>query len=184
MAFTWITLKRLSNNKYIKNMYFWAIFVPIAAKALSLVKNPLELILFGESISIELSLPFSWSAFFCSAVFFSVALLLFNLFCPKIILENSTFSSYLNDGKSLAQLNRYAREVGAEEINITILKARTSSQESLDYEAQGKFWNIHEHAESYNKKYKFIISILYVLGFLVMAFVFFQNIIYVFEAAF
>ncbi|GAB2198998.1 hypothetical protein [Sessilibacter sp. MAH4] len=185
LRITWSALRRLSNNKYIKNMYFWAVFVPIAAKALSLVESPLELLLFADVIKIKLSLPFSWSAFFFSSVFFSVALLLFNFFCPKIILENSTFTNYINDGKSLAQLNIYAREVGAEEVNITMVKFTDGdSPEKLDECTKDKFWEIYESAEDYRKTWKYVVSILYILGILIMALVFSQNIFYVFKEVF
>lgn len=159
--------------------------MPIAAKALSLVESPLELLFFGDFIKIELSLPFSWSAFFFSAVLFSVALLLFNICSPKIILENSTFTSYVSDGKSLAQLNRYAREIGVKEINISLEQISCkASQEKMDSRAQEMFWEIYESAENYREIWKCIIGILYVLGFLVMALVFSQNILYVSEVAF
>ncbi|MDZ4289057.1 MAG: hypothetical protein U0984_13905 [Prosthecobacter sp.] len=80
----WMQLRMLGQNRALKSSYFWFVFVPIAARLISQLNQPLSISVFGQVHLIHLSLPFSWYQFFFAAVFFSAANLVFALRCPSI----------------------------------------------------------------------------------------------------
>lgn len=159
-------------------MYFWAIFVPITAKLLALVETPLPINLLGAHLQLQLSLPFSWIAFFFASVFFSIALLIFQLFAPAIVKDHPSYFHFQSDGKSRYQLKKYGEEVnfGIDEMKQAQEAAGGTEGEEL---IQQMFWVTSEKAEFYLPKARVSAAIFYLFGFFLMGIVFVQNIVYV-----
>src|SRR5438094_6474286 len=88
---SWTALRRFGTSRVLRTSYFWLFFVPIAAKLLLQLKNPLHLDIFGEIHVVHFTLPFSWYCFYFAAIAFSAATLLYSTFCPKVIKEYSSF---------------------------------------------------------------------------------------------
>lgn len=100
---SWIGLSRLGQNKILKTSYAWIVLVPIAAKLLSAMP---EVIWFGDLI-ISVGLPFSWKAFYFSAVFFGIATALYSIRCPALIKDFKNWTDYEARGLSGQQLRMY-----------------------------------------------------------------------------
>lgn len=174
----WQTLKKISDTKAVKGMYFWAVFVPTAAKFLALIETPLHVKIFEATVALQLSLPFSWSAFFFAAVAFSAAHILFILFAPKIISEHPSYSHFREEGKTRTQLRKYGKEVKFNQIDMTLAES-AASDNSNEGETQQMYWIIVEKAETMRTLARWAISILYISGFALMGAVLVQNIIFV-----
>jgi hypothetical protein len=103
---TWSSMKVLGKSKVIQTSYLWLFFVPLAAKALANIPEQIFIPFYGETLTIKLSLPFSWKAFYASAVCFSTASLIFNVFCPAVIKKYDTFTDYEQKGTDSSRVIR------------------------------------------------------------------------------
>lgn len=89
----WSQLEKLNAVKFIQTMYIWVFLLPILVK-LILVKllehvgESARLTIFGYTFEALLSLPFSWIAFYFSALAFALANLIFQARCPSIIKDH------------------------------------------------------------------------------------------------
>lgn len=90
-----------------KTSYFWMVFVPIAAKFLEYIKNPIE-IDFGLNyvFHVNIALPFSWSLLFFASLFISMGNILYSIRCPDIIAPFSDYNDYKNSGRGYVELFR------------------------------------------------------------------------------
>lgn len=61
---TWSLLQRVQQQSYIRGMYVWLFIVPILAKSLRFLDDPIDLVVFHYSLKLTTSLPFSWQMFF------------------------------------------------------------------------------------------------------------------------
>lgn len=87
------------------------IFVPIAAKFLHKINENVVLTFFEHEWNLHFALPFSWKTFYCSAIAFSIADLIYYLVCPKIIKENVDYKSFNDKGKGIPQIVDYFSDV-------------------------------------------------------------------------
>jgi hypothetical protein len=99
----WVTLSAFSKSKIVKSMVYWLFVTPILAKALSSI-NHIDLKYLGFDGNINLTLPFSWTAFFFSALFFSFGNLLYSIKCPELIKDYKDFNNYASSQKSIHYL--------------------------------------------------------------------------------
>ena len=107
----WSSVRRLARNRTVRSAYFWLIFVPISARMLATVNQTVTLTFLGGDWALALELPFSWKIFYLSAVAFSIGNLIFTLACPKIILDQATYTEFSADGKSSGQVVDYYAEI-------------------------------------------------------------------------
>jgi hypothetical protein len=103
-SITWSDLRRYGTNPVLKSSYFWLAAVPIAAKLLLQLSQPLVFHWFGREHTVFLHLPFSWSAFYFSAVAFAVASGLFALFCPRMVKQYSSFGEFFRESSGAREL--------------------------------------------------------------------------------
>jgi hypothetical protein len=91
----WSALKRLSTSWLIRSSHFWALFLPIFVG------------LFPKENRQWLErLPFSWQLWFCAACAFSIALIIYHLFCPRVVRDFDRFDDYRAEGRGGAHLLR------------------------------------------------------------------------------
>jgi hypothetical protein len=95
---TWARLKQWAGFAWVKGSYVWILAVPVAAKLVSKLQDPLELPLGDKTIHIPVALPFSWKLFYMGAVCFVLARLVYNLKCPALVREFDTFAQYQEAG--------------------------------------------------------------------------------------
>lgn len=177
----WQDLKKISDTRLVKGMYFWVVFVPISAKFLALIESPLNAKLFDTTVRLQLSLPFSWTAFFFAAVSFSIARILFIAFAPKIISDHPSYSHFTEAGKTHAQLKNYASELNLNYAELELPRNLSGGGGALNHpdQFQQAYWFVVEKAEEIRSAIRLIISLFYAIGFILMVIVFIQSVIFV-----
>lgn len=90
----WRPLRAIGQNRAVKSSYLWFVSVPVAARFLGQLDDPLVISLGQQVHSIELDLPFSWILFYFAAVAFALGTLLFSSFCPPLIRDFKNFRDY------------------------------------------------------------------------------------------
>ena len=101
---SWSSLRWLGQSRLLRSSFFWIIFVPIAAKALSATGSPVLNPIPGTNLSLALELPFSWNLFFFGALFTAAANLVFLIACPPIIRDYITYADFAGQGKGASSL--------------------------------------------------------------------------------
>jgi hypothetical protein len=101
----WSLSKNLAESKVVKSSFIWLFIVPVAARTLSSLDDVIDLTMFGASMQITTSLPFSWQLLFLAACCFTVANILYSVFCPDILKQYQSFSEFKEHSKTLLQVN-------------------------------------------------------------------------------
>lgn len=120
----WTTLAAIGRSKIVLSSYFWAVFVPIVAKALSAI--PLDYPLHIEILknSIVLGVPFTWQTLYLAAVFFAMGTAWFTVQSPDIIRRYARYSDFIAEGLTGRQLIEVA-------LGTTADRAKTVSKYRL-----------------------------------------------------
>lgn len=104
MVIRWSAFNKLGRSKIVRSSYYWAIFVPIAAKVLSAIPINHKLNIPSSSVSLVLGVPFTWELLYYSAVFFALGTLLYHVCCPEIVKAYDKYSDFSAEGKGSADL--------------------------------------------------------------------------------
>lgn len=195
----WSTLAKIQRFKVIQSMYIWLFIVPIIAKTLAKVEQTASLTIFDHTFNIQLSLPFSWKVFYFSAFCFTVANLIFMWKCYKLIKDHNNFSDFQEQGKGARHLYDYSLEAGEdvdEDLNrLTNIELGTGEFEPDDgfrmpeteFEKKYKnedrrqtyfksqFWTLRSLSDTNRLFYRVMCSLLYLLGFILIGYVFIEN---------
>ena len=106
----WSSLRVLGTSRTVRSSYLWLMLVPIVAKCLSAVNEIATFTILSATISVPLSLPFSWKAFFFAALAFAVADLIWHIKCPGIIKKYSNYSDFVSQGRTVLDTKYYFLE--------------------------------------------------------------------------
>lgn len=118
----WLQLSNLGSNKVVKSMMIWMLVTPIVAKALSSVES-INLSFLQTDQSISLSLPFSWQVFFFCALFFTVANIIYNMKCPRLISKYKNYADFESKDNSLyLVISEFNQHVNPEMIKSNFLE--------------------------------------------------------------
>lgn len=109
---SWGNLASLENNKFVQRALVFLFIIPMVAKFLSKIDNPVKLKINDYLLTLDISLPFSWIAFYFSALAFTISILIFRFLAPKIIREYSDLGSKVNEGKIWTNLVIYLQDLG------------------------------------------------------------------------
>lgn len=66
----------------------------------------------GKNLEFVFELPFSWKMFFFSALLFTIASVLYNIFSPLIIRENKSYNDFVENKKNFSHILQYLDNVG------------------------------------------------------------------------
>jgi hypothetical protein len=99
----WNMINSIGKLPVMKTSYFWMALVPLAAKMLSNV-NHIKIPMFDGSITIHLTLPFSWKILFYSSLSFAIANTLYIILCPPLIKIYKDFKDFVDRGGSQEEL--------------------------------------------------------------------------------
>jgi len=213
MKLRWSNQRAMANSKLVKSSAIWLIVVPFFAKGLASLDNVIELTIFNGTFKVSTVLPFSWQLLFFSACFFTLAGIIYSIYCPNIVKLYENFSQFEADGKSRLQINSALREVvwdtpkgemskvyapaaikyfkqytGFSEDHI-YNNIETSSQlfENLEKNAgknSNAFYFVYSLADFHNLKQIKISLTLYVLGYACIGVIAIQNVFYVIKTFF
>lgn len=193
---TWVDLRKLGNSKAVRSASVWAIVVPIAAKLLEDVKDVVDVMILSHPFTFHLSLPFSWKVMFMTALAFMLANLLYEWYCPKLIKETNNycdFSDQKRSGRELHQLLVNLTQPTNDEVqrwlnwlnirNLALISQNASYGGYTPGNDESVFTEIYSvtvHAVSQvHPCPRIITAILYILGFLLLAWLMGQNIYFV-----
>ncbi len=108
---TWRSIGKLGNNKLVQKSYIYLIVVPIAAKLLSRIKSPVKMNVGGFNFEFVIDLPFNWKILFFAALCFTIGSIIYSLFAPLIIRENSSFGDFKSHNKDFNHLVSYLEDM-------------------------------------------------------------------------
>jgi len=164
--FRWSQLKVLQKNKIVKTSYIWLLVVPFITKLFSKTSDNIY--------ELDLILPFSWKVFFISALFFTLANLLFSIFAPRIVKEYQDYGDFKLQGKTYNELTDYFSKY--EHGNSMMRIVNNEGQQ----EPNELFWDMYNFRDKeHNTVHRYITSTLYLIGLLLALFVFIQSIFWV-----
>ena len=105
-AFTWqwSTLNRFGQSSLLRTSYVWLFLVPIAAKAISEIKERMPLNVVGYKFDVLPGLPFSWTAFYFMSVSFAIATFVYSWRCPSIVRRYPSFAQFRDEGTSWKEI--------------------------------------------------------------------------------
>lgn len=81
----WSNQRAFATSKIVKTSFVWLIIAPITAKLFSSINEILEVNFLDETIRVSTTLPFSWQILFFSASAFTIAGIIYSIFCPDIV---------------------------------------------------------------------------------------------------
>ena len=194
----WDGLSKIGNNRFVKSSYYWLLIIPIIVKILANVEPNLVLVIFEYEFKLDLGLPFKWQLMFLASLFFSISIILFNLFCPLIFKENKNFNSFLNQGFTEHKLSEYSNETNIDISSFTVTPMPTlkdiltpenkdklnSWNEQKIKEYSEMFWHIYNISRELNFLSRVIIGLFFYSGLSIIAFIIIKNILYVFRSGF
>lgn len=206
---TWTHLNNLGRNKTLRSSYLWIVIVPLAAKMLSAIESPLELIILNARINLNLSLPFSWQLFYFSSLLIALGSLIYSIFCPDIIKNYDKFSDLTDQGKGGKQIIEYLLEV-LPDLKYTRLdnviddivliefyekftnlgRFTGENKRKITYQTllnstinEGKitdcFWWVREVADISSERIRIFCAVSYAIGIFLLGIVLIENIKYV-----
>jgi len=180
----WVELKRIAELRFIKSMYIWLFIVPITAKALSKLKETMDITVFGVQFELVTSLPFSWVFFYFSAFLFVLANAIYFWHCPKIVKETENYADFQSKGMDHYHLFAYASNIN---FSWEAVESELESSDEavfeifnvVDSSGAGKHSSAYTTIESRANKYKpsprWIATGCYVIAAFFMVIVLTQN---------
>lgn len=204
----WTSQRELANSKIIKSSYIWLLVVPLSARMLGSIDDVIDLTMFGASMKVSTSLPFSWQLFFIAACLFSVANIIYSIFCPLIVKSYSHFSEFESQGKTRLQINQAIKNIvwnnkkpGVKPEYVKQLSSyfkhykdgRERDEETLDYETLGLLDDVTDIRGKNSNAFYFAHTIsdvhhpnaikltfgCYILGLILFGVIAIQNVCYV-----
>ncbi len=173
----WSILKSFGQHKFVASMYIWLFAVPLIANALNGLENKFPVTIFNHTFEFHSTLPFSWQAFFYSALSFTIANLIRVVFCPKIITDHSDYASFKKSEKTHLHLIEYEKEY---EISFQVFarqKDLNNHHGNTEQKISEAFWDIHNNANKIHMPFQYFCFLLYAIGIILIGVVIIQNII-------
>jgi len=179
----WKLISKLGKNRFVNNSYIYLFFVPILAKLLNKINSPLLFQIGDKTHVLILELPFSWALFYFSALFFTVASIVYNYKVPTIIQENNSFGDFLNDRKGMLHLFEYCKDLSLDAIEMVDANKGTSSgyttESSLkkleDEQLRDRFWWVYNKALTARRSFIRISFVNYAIGIFLIILVMIQG---------
>lgn len=117
---TWSTLSTVGKQKATRTSYFWMIFVPLTAKILRAIPSEIPLSHIKLPGAITVGLPFSWKAFYFSAVAISIGTAIYSIWCPAVIKKWSNYADFEREGSGFLQLKLAVAQYVNKEKNTSV----------------------------------------------------------------
>jgi len=187
----WTSLEGVGNSRALKSSYIWIVMVPIAARMAEKFDGEVAVTLFGASITVSLSLPFTWQIFYLSAVLFSLANLIYTVRCPIFLKETPRLTELVAYGRGIPFLDAYLtdwkRIVRGEDpkwasARTAVDQAQAAGAKSSDRYLAGCFSSTREFVNAALPLSRSACFAMYVCGFLLLGWVFIENFAYVYRA--
>lgn len=143
----------------------------------------------GYPFELTLQLPFSWIAFYFSALFFAAGEALYYLRCPRVVRDQSTYRQFREEGKGVEHLDDYIYEIGMnwEGLRQQLERRDEYFEETAQVEnpraeddlLRNQFWTVYRRADRHIASSRWTCASLYALGATLIFYVAAQNLEYV-----
>jgi len=174
----WSNLKLFGEHKFVASMYIWLFIVPLIANALINLESKFPITVFNHTFIFHSTLPFSWQAFFYSALSFTLANLIRLTFCPRVIIEHSDYASFKSSEKNHLHLIEYEREYEERGLQVYARQKKLSNPRGVSEKVTSEaFWDIHNNANNVHRLFQYICFTLYSIGIILIGVVIIQNVI-------
>jgi len=170
----WNNIGKIHGTSIVKSVYVWLFIVPVLVKALSEVPPVVNFFVAGQTIPIRMELPFSFLCFYLSAFFFVLSNIIYQLKCPQLIKDHSSWRSFAEQGKSMEHLEHYVdglRITPEEKERAWHVKSSNSPGSPM----QDQFWAFHNMGERQTPWFRKVAVVFTCLAFSLMAWVILQN---------
>ena len=184
MDLNWSALRKLQDQRVVKSMYLWLFVVPLLANALQHLPPAISVSLGASEFDFITTLPFSWTMFYVSALFFVSGHLVFFAYCPALIREHTGLTHFLKEGKSAKELWEYAEQaqLSWESLrNNADVSTPPVNGETPEERFKRIFWETYKGADRYCPRARLASSLFYLLGILAIGWVIVTNSITVFH---
>ena len=166
-------------SRALATSYLWFVLVPVAAKVIHAL--PSSMTLGGAVFRLDFGLPFTWTVFYFSAVFFALAGLVFGAFCPRVVKDHHHAQDFLAAGKSTDHLKEYIEDLPP--LRLDSRRRTTMMIEPTDpHSVAEAFWAAYRTAVVARPVARGVCLGLYVAGFVLLAFVAVENLVFVISA--
>ena len=91
-SIVWTQIRALHQLGVVRQMYLWMVVVPILVRFLSQIPDVANVVVFGQSLTLELSLPFSWKLFYFAAICFVASNIIYHSACPRLVKDHPTYA--------------------------------------------------------------------------------------------
>ncbi|MFT5419273.1 MAG: hypothetical protein ACI9D5_000007 [Candidatus Endobugula sp.] len=162
----WNKIKKVQELKVVKSMYVWLFIVPILVKTFNEVEDRLSLKIFDEIFHVDIGLPFSFWIFYSSAFCFVVANIIYQLVCPLLIQENSSWREFADHGKNESHLDEYVTPLNLED-DVLRDGWNIDPKEASGGKVQVSFWYFYRIADtnqSFRRKLAYCFNVLAFIG--------------------
>ncbi len=197
--FLWSSLNKVGQSRTLTSSYIWIIVIPVLVRFLSKIEHVFTFKFFGTSISLDMSLPFSWEILYFSAILFGLGNLLYTAFCPELVSRYDTLSDFQNEGKTGTQLIEYmtgtfSPGIPEETDRMPVSPALTHFMKSytgrsnksggidvLPDRFADAFWSARTAHDTLLTPIRLVTGLLYGSGFILIGILVIQNFRYVLE---
>ena len=132
ITWTWDTIKGFGAAKALKTSYVFLFVVPVLARVLVNMPETITLPIWGKTITVALSLPFSWVLLFVSACLASIGNLIYSLMCPHIIKEFADFPAFRATERDGTYLRLPIRQLALVSESTTLVGQVTSVHDNYN----------------------------------------------------
>lgn len=199
-CWNWDQIDKIGRSKSFKSSYWFLLFVPTLAKLFHAVAPDGQIIILGRAAPIHLALPFSWVALFFCSLFVSFGNALYSLRCPLLIKAFSDYptfqvaargTQYLRE--SLCSLSKGGVKQPDEIANVVDAIAATLDRppdsvtivnvkhqlKQHDPPGSDSFYFVRDAANEAYPAWRCAASTSYIIGFIILGWLFLQNVSYV-----
>lgn len=168
--FSWQKIRKIAELKFVKTSYSWVFIVPIIVEVFKLVnEKEIQLTIFEYQFNITLGLPFTWQIFFSASVLFMIGYFIYLYKAPSIIKDHNSWSDFENSGQLLSHLHSYANEFGS-------WKGAIAKGANAEVDMRKSYWDIVNEANYKYIKSRWVCGFIFLLAFLLIAYLVFENI--------
>ncbi len=176
----WDQLAAIGNHSLVRSSYIWLLVVPMGAKAMTLIENPLDFTHLVPGLMLNLELPFSWIVFYFSAVFISLGNFFFQRMCPEIVLKYPAMNIFLNDGRDMEYLKETSERWGIwAGFKTAIGQFNQSTPEDRQRALAKTFWLVRDYANSSKEVARGAVAIHLLTGIGLLGWILGQNFLFV-----
>lgn len=119
---TWAKLHAVGTSKIVNTSFIWLAAIPALSRLLDAAHQAIHTAAFhlvehgatkaaAQIANLDTRVPFNFIAFYYAAFFFTLAALLFQWFCPKVIKFAPSFGAFKTGGYSMVELKHWYHDM-------------------------------------------------------------------------